>query len=469
MKRKFLSCFFLATFLWSQTALSMEKLQEKGKQQKFASVVYKGANCILVSDGNESVPEDYYYIKKNCAERFFDAVKKTVTHKKFLCGLLCGTVIVASILLPVFFVLGPFLKENNLSTSVLNSSTTISPNNHFDHTFSPWSNDDFSDPSFQEKGYLDFRYPRECKNQYGYQFRRQICVDYWAYSNDIWNPEETPVTYLGANCIFNQEKCPPFGSFAGGADVKCYRGICDETLPNTVDQRTGKQVSHNLIIENRQISYGAIPLLYYSQINPYYNFFNLNNPHHPSHWMPYGIKGIIDATQHMNQIVAYQPTSEVVNTDLIPVFYVYASNLQLGPEAGAERLGFRNNEKTYFEWASRIRVSQEKIDSGSILHEMLHCFLNGESYNHFGFLKQDFSLRRYFSGPQANAIAQTLGINKVYLAENYHHLANGMGAGIRATSGSAYDEIYLKIGVLTQAVLEDLGLIFQRSNSFTNL
>ncbi|MBX9744779.1 MAG: hypothetical protein K2X08_06170, partial [Chlamydiales bacterium] len=250
----------------------------------------------------------------------------------------------------------------------------------------------------------------------------------------------------------------------------CYRGICDETLPNTVDQRTGNQVSHNLIIENRQISYGAIPLLYYSQINPYYNFFNLNNPHHPSYWMPDGIKGIIDATQHMNQIVAYQPTSAVVNTELIPVFYVYASNLQLGPEAGADQLGFRNNENTYFEWASRIRVSQESIDSGSILHEMLHCFLNGESYNHFGFFKQDLSSERfYFLGPKANEIAQKLGINRVYLEESSHHLAEGMGAGIDATSGSSYDGRGLKIGVLTQALLEDLGLIFQRSNSLTNI
>lgn len=403
-----------------------------------------------------------------------------MTHKKFLCGLLCVSLLTASILLPVFYFLVPFLKENNLSTSVLNSSTTFSPNNHFDQIFSPLSNNDFwnqnhfdhTASSWSNNGfwnekklrYLDFRYQRQCK------YQQEICGDTWAYSNDKWNPEETPVTYLGANCIFSEKECPPFGSFAGGANVKCYQGTCDETRRYTVDQRTGNQVSHNLIIENRQISYGAIPLLYYSQVNPYYNFFNLNNPHHPSYWMPYGIKGIIDATQHMNQIVAYQPTSKVVNTDLIPVFYVYASNLQLGPEAGADQFGFRNNEKTYFEWASRIRVSQESINSGSILHEMLHCFLNYENYNHFGFFKQDFSLRRfYFLGPKANAIAQKLGINRVYLAENYHHLAKGMGAGISATSGSAYDEIYLKIGVLTQAVLEDLGLIFQRSNSFTNL
>lgn len=64
MKGKFLSCFFLATFLWSQTAFSIE-----GQQQKFSSVVsnqagQRDATYIPVSDGNESVPEDYYYIKK---------------------------------------------------------------------------------------------------------------------------------------------------------------------------------------------------------------------------------------------------------------------------------------------------------------------------------------------------------------------------------------------------------------------
>lgn len=170
----------------------------------------------------------------------------------------------------------------------------------------------------------------------------------------------------------------------------------------------------------------------------------------------------------MKQIVAYQPQRERVNTRLILLFFVFASNLQLRPGVGGDQLGFRNNENTYFEWASRVRVSQESMDNARILHEMLHVFLNHESYQHFGFVQTDYHSRKlYFSGPKANAIARTLGLNRVYLAENHHHLANGMGQGIQATSGSAYDEIHLKIGMLTQAALEDLGLVFERSNSLT--
>jgi len=450
MQKKFLSCLFLATVLWSQTAIAINCPNTNSQ------VDYSGANPLLNSTNNSAEERGDTVPKKSRVERFCSSFKAAVTSKKCWGGLLCGTVIASAIFIPFCYWVVPLLKGDNSTTLSPHSNnlTTLSLayNNTWDQNPNTWS----------DNTYLDFRNQRECKKKPG------ICFDIWSNSHGRWGYKETPVTYLGANCIFNENECPQSGSFAGGEDVRCYEGTCYETIPNTVDQRTGIQVSHNIITEKRFIPDGAAEIFCYSQVDPSFNFFHLYNPNDPSHWMPYGINTILEATQHMKQIVAYQPQIGQVNTSLIPLFFVFASNLQLGPGVGGDHLGFRNNENTYFAWASRVRVSQESIDNGSILHEMLHVFLNHESYQHFGFVQTDYLSRKpYFSGPKANAIAGKLGLNRVYLAENYHHLANGMGQGIQATSGTSYDEIYLRIGVLTQASLEDLELVFERSNSLT--
>ena len=75
------------------------------------------------------------------------------------------------------------------------------------------------------------------------------------------------------------------------------------------------------------------------------------------------------------------------------------------------------------------------IDIPRILREMLHAFFYSETFEIFGLLEDNLQIK-YFLGQKANTKAKELKIEKVFLDQSGHHLANGMGANVGGISAS---------------------------------
>ncbi len=113
MQKKFLSCLFLATVLWSQTAIAIE-CPNTNYQARDSS-----ANPFLKSTNNSAEERGDTVPKKSRVERFCSSFKAAVTSKKCWGGLLCGTVIASAIFIPFCYWVVPLLNGDN--------STTLSP------------------------------------------------------------------------------------------------------------------------------------------------------------------------------------------------------------------------------------------------------------------------------------------------------------------------------------------------------